>query len=231
MASEKAREIVQRLRDNSYNNTMVDEAIAAIIEAERGPVQHLGYISGAVDDFAAGRISASKFAELLGARDPQAFKQRCMTYGDEERGEPSAWECEYCRANGQRPFNKRPYTNPFGEETCLNCGGYLTPLYKMRGEPVEGSEQPLSSGARGASRAQASTPAPRPEPRNCIHGLRTCEVCMWRHGFSIQYLSAGFPEPGEGKAHKADCGDPECPWDGNVVGRQTSTPAPDKTEV
>ena len=153
MASEKARDAVKKFIKVAFDpkyegmaDTYAEAMIAAIVEAERGPAQHLDYISGAVEDFTAGRISAAKFAELLGARDPQAFKQRCMTYGDEERGEPSAWECEYCRANGQRPFNKRPYTNPFGEETCLNCGGYLTPLYKMRGEPVEGSEQPLSSG-------------------------------------------------------------------------------------
>ena len=168
MASEKARDAVKKFIKVAFDpkyegmaDTYAEAMIAAIVEAERGPVQHLGYISGAVDDFAAGRISASKFAELLGARDPQAFKQRCMTYGDEERGEDDTtlrrllWLRHGC-----------PMSALYGDDGEMSCGmcsadfkrwtpdeisAYFTKrglekLAQERGEPSRGSEQPLSSG-------------------------------------------------------------------------------------
>jgi hypothetical protein len=64
-----------------------------IATAPLAPVAGLDYITGAVEDFAAGRISAGKFGELLGARDLHTFKNRCVVDGGDDG--PKHCACEF----------------------------------------------------------------------------------------------------------------------------------------
>jgi hypothetical protein len=81
-----AYQAVLNLR-NDYDR--VESCLKAEAEAKRiaaGP--SLDYISGAVEDFTAGRISVGKFGELLGAKDLHAFKLRCHADCDTRESEP-----------------------------------------------------------------------------------------------------------------------------------------------